>query len=224
MENNMAKNNFYGVRVGRKTGVFKTWDECKAQVEGYPGAVYKGFIAEFAAIEYVNGVQDKAATNEVKENKPIAYVDGSFDETTGRYAYGVAILYGNTEVHLSGTGDNPGMAQMRNVAGEIMGAMEAMRYAKNNGIDELVIYHDYQGISSWATREWKANKPETQAYQRFCDKAFDIINVSFKKVKGHSNDFYNDVVDALAKNALGITSGIKKATQEHIENVAATQI
>ena len=34
---------FYAVKQGRKTGIFTSWDEAKAQVDGYSGAVYKSF-------------------------------------------------------------------------------------------------------------------------------------------------------------------------------------
>ena len=34
---------YYAVKVGMTTGVFETWDECKASVDGYPGALYKSF-------------------------------------------------------------------------------------------------------------------------------------------------------------------------------------
>lgn len=39
----MAKKRFYVVWNGVKPGVYKSWDECKAQVEGYEGAIYKSF-------------------------------------------------------------------------------------------------------------------------------------------------------------------------------------
>ena len=38
-----TKKKFYAVREGRAIGVFETWEECKRQVDGYPGAVYKSF-------------------------------------------------------------------------------------------------------------------------------------------------------------------------------------
>lgn len=38
----MAKK-YYAVKVGLTTGIFETWEECKASVEGYPGALYKSF-------------------------------------------------------------------------------------------------------------------------------------------------------------------------------------
>lgn len=37
----MAK--YYAVRNGRRPGIYSTWDECKQQVDGFKGAVYKKF-------------------------------------------------------------------------------------------------------------------------------------------------------------------------------------
>lgn len=34
---------YYAVAVGKKTGIYTKWDECKAMVHGFPGAVYKSF-------------------------------------------------------------------------------------------------------------------------------------------------------------------------------------
>jgi len=42
-EKNMAKKNYYAVKQGKVPGIYRTWDACKAQVHGYPGAIYKGF-------------------------------------------------------------------------------------------------------------------------------------------------------------------------------------
>ena len=45
-EKNMAKKNYYAVKQGKVPGIYRTWDACKAQVHGYPGAIYKGFELE----------------------------------------------------------------------------------------------------------------------------------------------------------------------------------
>jgi ribonuclease HI len=45
----MPREKFYVVWKGRKTGVFSTWDECAAQVSGFPGAEYKSFASRAAA-------------------------------------------------------------------------------------------------------------------------------------------------------------------------------
>ncbi|WP_299025065.1 ribonuclease H family protein [uncultured Thermanaerothrix sp.] len=40
---------FYAVWQGRERGVFDSWEACKAQVEGFPGAQYMGFDTREAA-------------------------------------------------------------------------------------------------------------------------------------------------------------------------------
>ncbi|MDR0823946.1 MAG: RNase H1/viroplasmin domain-containing protein, partial [Prevotella sp.] len=37
----MAKKNFYVVWNGVRPGVYSSWTDCKAQVDGYDGAIYK---------------------------------------------------------------------------------------------------------------------------------------------------------------------------------------
>ncbi len=34
---------YYIVHVGRQQGIYTTWANCKAQVDGFKGAIYKGF-------------------------------------------------------------------------------------------------------------------------------------------------------------------------------------
>ena len=96
------------------------------------------------------------------------------------------------------------LALMHNVAGEIKGSEAAMQYAIDHNIPEITIYHDYEGIAKWCTGAWKANKEGTKAYQAFYQNAVKQVKVHFVKVKGHSNDKYNDMADQLAKKALGI--------------------
>jgi len=51
----MAKQKFYVVWKGRRTGIFASWDECSAQVSGYPGAQYKAFDSLPAAQAALRG-------------------------------------------------------------------------------------------------------------------------------------------------------------------------
>lgn len=43
---------FYAVRAGRETGIFTTWQECKAQIDGYSGAVFKSFSTRAEAEDF----------------------------------------------------------------------------------------------------------------------------------------------------------------------------
>lgn len=139
-----------------------------------------------------------------------AYVDGSYNIRTKHFSYGIVFFTGavdsegnRQELHFSKEFDHPELAEMRNVAGEIMGAAEAMKMADKLSIKELTIYHDYEGISKWCTGEWKAKKTWTQKYRDFYRNISKNVNINFVKVKGHSNDKYNDLADALAKKAVG---------------------
>ena len=217
----MAKKKFYAVKQGRKTGMFLTWDDCKKQVMGYPGAIYKSFGTREEAEAYLGvtgaqtGQKDKEAgitrsvssgnnKSENTENAVEIYVDGSYHAATKEFSYGMVVLVDGKEEKFSQKMTDPELAQMRNVAGEIKGSEAAMQYALDHKIPSIIIYHDYQGIASWCNGDWKANKPGTIAYRDFYREASRKIKIQFRKVKGHSNDKYNDMVDQLAKEALGI--------------------
>lgn len=47
------KKTAYAVVLGRKCGIFTTWDECKAQVDGFPNAVFQGFYSWAEANAYL---------------------------------------------------------------------------------------------------------------------------------------------------------------------------
>jgi ribonuclease HI len=196
----MAKKT-YGVRKGRKTGVYDSWAECKKQIDGFSGAEYKGFSSREEACAYVEG----AVKEEQVHTEAVAYVDGSYQGETGRFSCGVVFFYRGKEEHFSRAFQDPAMAAMHNVAGEIKGAQLAMEYCLEQNIPSLTIYHDYEGIAKWCTGAWQAKKPGTIAYRDFYQAASSKVEIYFIKVKGHSGDTYNELADELAKKALGIS-------------------
>ncbi len=201
----MAKQKYYAVKVGRNPGVYLSWDECRKQTSGFPSAVFKSFPTMEQAEEYISGAT--AASSGAVSLEDIAvkiYVDGSFDQYSGMFSYGMVVLNDGREITDNKAFSDPALASMRNVAGEIKGSMAAMQYCLDNGITEVMIYYDYEGISKWALGEWKANKEGTKEYVRFYDSVKDRLKVRFVHVKGHSGDKYNDMVDHLAKQALGL--------------------
>ena len=140
----------------------------------------------------------------------VAYVDGSYNVKTKRFGYGVVLFTdslnenGSPEIiKLSKGFSDPELAEMRNVAGEIMGAAQAMKSAAARKIPELTIFHDYEGIAKWCTGEWKAKKKWTQKYKAFYEEMSKTLKISFVKVEAHSGDVYNDMADELAKQAVG---------------------
>lgn len=53
----MAK--YYAVKKGKNPGIYNTWDECKAQVDGFSGAVYKSFKTKDEAENFIQEKKKK---------------------------------------------------------------------------------------------------------------------------------------------------------------------
>ncbi len=210
----MAKK-FYAVKHGRETGIFLTWEACRAQIEGVSGAAYKGFATEEEALAYLKEENSSGTveTGDAKlpleeKNLAVAYVDGSFSKKTKEFACGAVLFYHGSQVLFSQKYQDSEMAEMHNVAGEIMGAVTVIRYCMEKDIPALEIHHDYEGVAKWALGEWKANKAGTKAYAQICREASKNLKLTFQKVKGHSGNKYNDMADALARKALGLDAPI----------------
>ena len=62
-------------------------------------------------------------------------------------------------------------------------------------------------------------KKDSSRLNRIYEEMKQYVQIKFVKVKGHSNDKYNDYADMLAKSALGIGDGSfeKKEDQEWIK-------
>ncbi|VTX61737.1 viroplasmin family protein [Gemella haemolysans] len=195
----MAK--FYAVKKGKKTGIFSTWDECKEQVTGFKGAVYKSFKTLSEAEAFLERNEEKIENIEEVDGV-YAYIDGSFDRVSGIYGSGVVIVDGDKKHEYKHAGNREDYAQLHNVAGELEAAKFVMWYAVDKKIKEITLFYDYQGIEAWAVGDWKANLPYTQDYVKFYNKVKTVVKVNFMKVKAHTGIELNEVVDKLAKDAI----------------------
>ena len=213
----MAKAKIYAVKKGRKKGIFKTWEECKQVVTGYPGAEYKGFYTEKEANDYLMGVDNPSEENLTSKletsipNQVVAYVDGSYDQKIGRYSFGcILILPSGDTIKELGNGNEPESLALRNVAGEMLGAMYAVKWCIKNEYSAIKVCYDYSGIEAWATGEWKAKNALTKKYADFMQENATKIVISFEKIQAHTGDYYNEEADKLAKRALTEGKGIPK--------------
>lgn len=192
---------FYAVKNGRKTGVFLTWDECKDQVAGFKGAVFKSFKT-LSEAEVFLGENVERVVNIEKVAGVYAYIDGSFDRVNGIYGSGVVIVDGDEKYEYKHAGNREDYAQLHNVAGELEAAKFVMWYAADKKISEITLFYDYQGIEDWATGTWQAKLPYTQDYVKFYNKVKTRVKVNFVKVEAHTGVELNELADKLAKDAI----------------------
>lgn len=200
------KKHFYAVKNGRQTGIFKSWDECKRQVTGFKGAVYKGFVTEQEALDYMAGGKKDTRLATVSDEKRLtAYVDGSFSKAKKRYSFGCVFIGPDGSIEkMNGSYNDTDGVEIRNVAGEMQGALHAAHYAIDNGFEAVDIYYDYAGVEMWATGQWKTNKALTKKYAEEMQRLNKSICITFHKVAAHTGVEYNEMADQLAKAALGI--------------------
>lgn len=221
----MAKKKYYAVKVGKVSGIYCTWDQCKEQTEGVSGAQYKSFSTLDEAEQYIQGIVegDSAGDNDAVFNKDmnasvesriaslvedevIAFVDGSYDVTEEKSAFAAIIFSynGNKDILYKAFTRQLGkeFILFRNVAAELEGVKEAINWAIKYNKRKIAIYYDYEGIEKWAKGHWKANKIITKDYVRFIQEKRNFIKIEFVKVPAHSGVKFNEEVDAIAKNAL----------------------
>lgn len=220
---------YYAVRKGKTPGIYTSWPECEVQVKGFPGCEYKSFKTEEEANAYINNTnvptaQTKPETFDMSDffedadefqmidgPNSYAFVDGSFNPSTGVYGFGGFLVdkynqpkHCYTKLEIAGSGDDAEMSTMRNVSGEILGCTAAIKLALELNIPEIDIYYDYMGIEKWATGEWKRNKEGTIAYYDFIQEVKNKIKINFIKVKAHTGVPGNELADKLAKKAVNL--------------------
>ena len=227
----MAKRKFYAVKIGKVPGIYGTWDECKLQVEGVSGAVYKSFSTMQDAEGFINNLEqdlesqescdegeqisnskiEDAITN-LNDGDVIAFVDGSYDATEEKSGFGVILIdhVGVVTTLYKSFTKNLGeeFIKMRNVSAELEGVIEAVNWAVQYNKNKISIYYDYIGIEEWAQKRWKAKTEITKKYRDFIEAKSKLIKLEFIKVPAHSGVRYNEEADALAKRSL-LVKGFK---------------
>ena len=240
----MGKFKVYAVLRGRKTGVFGTWAECKAQTDGFERPVFKGFMSEEEAEAWLNkggkGNYNTQKTNTKKAEETVfdmknfepetyfqtdhlntnilpsvmpknyAFVDGSYNgnyKGKAVYGYGGIVHVNGADTYVSGNGCEEEYVVSRQIPGEVFGSLKAIEKAIELGAEHLVIFYDYNGIGHWATtceKRWKAEKPIAKVYVKCFDELRKEIKVNFYHVKAHTDIEGNELVDKMAKKAVGL--------------------
>lgn len=188
--------------------IVDTWAECLTYVKGVKGAKYKSFEVLDEAKAYLTGSTNTFKKSEGKYPMDClhAYVDGSYNQFDERFAYGVVCVRENIVTYIeNGAEKDTSEKNVRQIAGELKGAVRATEYALSIGAKRLVIFHDYEGIANHANGTWKRNGESAIKYydtmQRLIKQGIEIL---FVKVDSHTGDLFNELVDEKCKEPLGI--------------------
>jgi len=90
------KTKYYGVAKGRETGVYKTWDDCKKQVNNFSKARFKSFGSQQAADKVAKYSKDTVTNDRSKEGHIAAEKSGGKLKINGWgdvHAHGMAKLH-----------------------------------------------------------------------------------------------------------------------------------
>jgi ribonuclease HI len=175
------KNKYYVVLNGHKKGIFKTWDECKASVDGFAGAIYKSFESEAEAQKvWREGVlppPQKTVSNPTAPQldidntapnliTPSVVVDAACAGVPGVMEYRGIILPEHEKIFERGPFPNG-----TNNIGEFLAIVLALAWLKQRQLD-WPVYSDSETALSWI----RARKCRTKHTEDRSNKAiFDQI-------------------------------------------------
>lgn len=170
----MAKNKFYVVWKGRKTGIFGSWDECKKMVTAFDGAQYKGFATEREAKEAFAKSYWQSVGKEQKvfniTNKPLTEsiaVDAACSGNPGLMEYrGVYTRTGEQLFHKGPFEDGT------NNIGEFLALVHGLAMLKKQG-STVPVYSDSVNAISWVkNKKCKTKLDENERNQEI----FELID------------------------------------------------
>ncbi|WP_346940126.1 ribonuclease H family protein [uncultured Clostridium sp.] len=209
--------------------IVKSWSECLSYVKGAKGAIYKSFLTEKEAKDYLDSsLELKKGVDNYPLDVPHIYVDGSYNISTEEFGYGLLVVESDIITYVNYGGGKNNECNQRQVNGELKAAIESVKYALDNSCKEIVLFYDYAGVCQHATGAWERNTVLSQEYYEVINKLKKEgnINIIFVKVDSHTNDLYNDIADELAKSGAGLEfdSVVDKTVGNNAIKVATSDV
>jgi ribonuclease HI len=216
----MPPKKVYAVAKGRKPGIYNNWPAAQAQIEGFPGAIFKGFFTIKEAEEWMKSPGFSKSPSGPKSNKlsePVntspksgevtIYTDGGSSGNPGPGGYGIVQVYGEERREISG-----GFRLTTNNRMELMGVIVALRNLEHKNVP-VSIFTDssyvVNGITkgwakSWRKNNWIKSDKKPAINPDLWSELLDLIEplkITFNWVKGHAGNILNERCDELAVTA-----------------------
>lgn len=119
------------------------------------------------------------------------FTDGAYSpkQKQGGWSY---IIINNNHITINFQGDNS--FNVTNNRMEIEAVLRALEALKNFN-EEIIIYTDSMYVVGSLTLNWARNK-NLDLWDKF--QQYDLSRITFKHIKGHANNLYNNLCDMLA--------------------------
>lgn len=150
------KQKYYTVWIGRRPGVYTTWDECKQQIHQFDGAVYKGFYSLNEAQDAFLSSSEKFIGKGENETLPLnlsktsnhpqessVCVDGAWNTKTNAMEYQGVMFPSRQRIFHAG----PFATGTNNIA-EFLAIVHALTYCKDHP-EISIIYSDSHTAITW---------------------------------------------------------------------------
>ncbi|MEX1297998.1 MAG: ribonuclease HI [Desulfotignum sp.] len=218
---------YYAVAAGRTTGIFTSWPIAKAQVEGFPGAIYKSFKTREQAEAFLadpvvgKGPKKTGSSRKPRAKNPVGsdrdwpdgtivvYTDGSAIGNPGPGGYGVVIQEqpDGPARELSG-----GYGHTTNNRMEMTAVIKALQALQGTG-SPVVVHSDSRYVvdaltkgwaAGWEKRGWKRSNGQPALNPDLWKQLLPLVHsmdVRFVWVRGHSGNPLNERCDELANTA-----------------------
>jgi len=229
----MAKNTIYVVVKGRNPGIYGSWtgeNGAAEQVQGFAGALFRGFARAEDAAPWIQSLDEDAAPRDLRnklvdslghpENSQraveagggpegrdvVIYTDGGAIGNPGPGGYGAVLRFGTHEREISG-----GYRLTTNNRMELMACIAALEAL--NRPCSVILYSDSTYVVNGVTEGW-AERWRRHGWERANGKTAENVDlwarllelldkhdVEFRWVKGHAGRSENERADQLATEA-----------------------
>ncbi len=210
---------YYAVARGRITGIFDSWDDCRAQTEGFQGAVFKSFFTLSEANAWLEecgmSMQEPEevlppAGDEVERSNAdyVVFTDGScLKNPGGAGGYAAIVINKATREQMEYVG---GEAVSTNNRMELSAAVAALQNIPQGA--SVDFYTDSQylqnaftrcWLQSWKRQGWLTSSGgavKNQDLWMVLDSLVAQRKIAFRWVRGHNGNPLNELCDQLAYN------------------------
>ena len=188
---------FYTVWKGHKTGVFESWEDCKAQIKDFKGAIYKSFSSLDAAKRALNddykkyvGKQKSFQSELSKEvlkkigepNYNSICVDAASSGNPGKMEYRGVDTKTKKQLFIQGP-----FEEGTNNIGEFLALVHGLAVLKRNNSNKI-IYTDSRTALSWVKKK-KCNTKLERSKKN--EPLFELVD---RAVTWLQNNTYNTVI------------------------------